>query len=537
MDRQKSLIRDFLIDKGAAFDIKAINEPSKKNFEAMFSFIYVYLDSEFRLTNIIDEVPKIFAALGYPLKIKPSTMQTVSASHSWPFVIDALGWLVEFVTRYEDIELTDMLMHGNKEETIKRAYAYHYFTTCYKKHLSKKVNIDDPTAFTEEKAHFRDGLLANEDGGLDREQILEEKAALETELKQLKDSCQEPECHEIEKECARVQADINALADYLEKAEGFLIGLEKKREELTESINCKMNSLKEIEEENAQKRIAIQNQAMSAQEARQKTTHLNSLRGRLHEFRIELGKWQEEPLNLQRQIFKNFGLLQEKMSQVGDDIAKIAGSYFSKQDFITLGFASLGEDRPMDLTAATVRLEKFEELLKLLLEKMDCYTFELRQQTAICKENSIKCERTVEELSMKRKHLDQEIAEKRKGIEREIEEIKRQEHKLKVEEEIETSKRDVENDKKQRIDEEVKELLERTAKLQMTFGEKYSKYKNEIMKEVDIATAELENYMQEQVNFVNIQSERDENSTKIVTEYIQLLKQVEDMAYEDATTD
>ena len=416
-------------------------------------------------------------------------------------------------------------------------YAYHYFTTCYKKHLSKKVNIDDPTAFTEEKAHFRDGLIANEDGGLDREQILEEKAALETELKQLKESCQETECHEIEKECARVQADINALADYLEKAEGFLIGLEKKREELTESIDCKMNSLKEIEEENAQKRVAIQNQAMSAQEARQKTTHLNSLRGRLHEFRIELGKWQEEPLNLQRQIFKNFGLLQEKMSQVGDDVAKIAGSYFSKQDFVTLGFASLGEDRPMDLTAATARLEKFEELLKLLLEKMDCFTFELRQQTAICKENSIKCERTIEELSMKKKHLNQELAERRKDIERDIEEIRRQEHKLKVEEEIETSKRDVENNKKQRIDEDVKELLEKTAKLQMTFGEKYSKYKNEIMKEVDIATAELENYMQEQVNFVNIQTERDENSTRVVTEYIQLLKQVEDMAYEDATTD
>lgn len=65
-------------------------------------------------------MPKIFAALGYPYSnLKPSTMVTVGAQHSWSHVITALDWLVDVVEC--DNNLDESL---GKEESVCVFYVF-----------------------------------------------------------------------------------------------------------------------------------------------------------------------------------------------------------------------------------------------------------------------------------------------------------------------------------------------------------------------------------------------------------------------------
>ena len=46
---------------------------------------------------MVEVVPKMFKKLGYPVTIKASTMQTISATHSWPRILGALTWLIDLI--------------------------------------------------------------------------------------------------------------------------------------------------------------------------------------------------------------------------------------------------------------------------------------------------------------------------------------------------------------------------------------------------------------------------------------------------------
>uniref|UniRef100_A0A0K0DGU9 Kinetochore protein NDC80 n=1 Tax=Angiostrongylus cantonensis TaxID=6313 RepID=A0A0K0DGU9_ANGCA len=52
-----------------------------------------HLDRYYSSTRI----SPIFRELGYPTAIRPSTMQTIGASHTWPNLLGALTWLIEVV--------------------------------------------------------------------------------------------------------------------------------------------------------------------------------------------------------------------------------------------------------------------------------------------------------------------------------------------------------------------------------------------------------------------------------------------------------
>lgn len=60
------------------------------------------------------KVPMILRELGYPTAIKPSTMQTIGASHSWPTLLGALTWMIEAVkaSRFEFTSSTFQFVIG-----------------------------------------------------------------------------------------------------------------------------------------------------------------------------------------------------------------------------------------------------------------------------------------------------------------------------------------------------------------------------------------------------------------------------------------
>ncbi|VDM55161.1 unnamed protein product [Angiostrongylus costaricensis] len=121
-------IYDFLLqhDGENCVPERVIRSPTKQDFIYMFESIYQHLSPNLQIKNVHEEcsknrrveivdimltfyllpsvifhgkVPAIFRELGYPTAIRPSTMQTIGASHTWPNLLGALTWLIEVVEK------------------------------------------------------------------------------------------------------------------------------------------------------------------------------------------------------------------------------------------------------------------------------------------------------------------------------------------------------------------------------------------------------------------------------------------------------
>uniref|UniRef100_A0A914D8Y5 Kinetochore protein NDC80 n=1 Tax=Acrobeloides nanus TaxID=290746 RepID=A0A914D8Y5_9BILA len=97
----KGRIGNFLIENNApGFNEKMLSEPNKSHFSKIFEFLYQKLDPSFNLTSSfkIEHVLPIFAALQYPVQLKTSDIQCLSAPFIWaPKVLPALDWLIELI--------------------------------------------------------------------------------------------------------------------------------------------------------------------------------------------------------------------------------------------------------------------------------------------------------------------------------------------------------------------------------------------------------------------------------------------------------
>uniref|UniRef100_A0A914Z353 Kinetochore protein NDC80 n=1 Tax=Panagrolaimus superbus TaxID=310955 RepID=A0A914Z353_9BILA len=102
IEEQKEIIRNFLEIKSSQLDPKCLTSPTTNQFQALFEFIYSHLDPDYHF-------PAIMKSLKYPLQIKVSTMQSVSSGTSWPYLLDALGYLVTFVTKVETMNIMSLV--------------------------------------------------------------------------------------------------------------------------------------------------------------------------------------------------------------------------------------------------------------------------------------------------------------------------------------------------------------------------------------------------------------------------------------------
>ncbi|PIO77477.1 HEC/Ndc80p family protein [Teladorsagia circumcincta] len=97
---------------------RVIRSPTKQDFICMFESIYQHLNPDFQLKNVIEEVPAIFRELGYPTAIKPSTMQTIGAAHSWPTLLDKIQALRQWYEQQEDFDTQKKAIEANLEQIV-----------------------------------------------------------------------------------------------------------------------------------------------------------------------------------------------------------------------------------------------------------------------------------------------------------------------------------------------------------------------------------------------------------------------------------
>ena len=102
----------------------ALNHPSTNDFKNLFEFIYRQMDHDFELRRPEEDVPAIMSTLGYPHAIKKMCFTPLGAPFSWPHLLNALDWLIDFVEASRD----SMSDYEGKQETVSDMQLYSLHT-------------------------------------------------------------------------------------------------------------------------------------------------------------------------------------------------------------------------------------------------------------------------------------------------------------------------------------------------------------------------------------------------------------------------
>jgi kinetochore protein NDC80 len=103
MQAYQNEILDFLSERGYqdVLTPKTLAQPTGKDFQSIFRFIYSIYDPSQRAWNkkLEDDVPVLLKAAGYPFSnaISKSHLQTIGTKHSWPNMLAMLHWFVTSV--------------------------------------------------------------------------------------------------------------------------------------------------------------------------------------------------------------------------------------------------------------------------------------------------------------------------------------------------------------------------------------------------------------------------------------------------------
>uniref|UniRef100_A0A914Y2J1 Kinetochore protein NDC80 n=1 Tax=Panagrolaimus superbus TaxID=310955 RepID=A0A914Y2J1_9BILA len=411
IEEQKEIIRNFLEIKSSELDPKCLTSPTTNHFQALFEFIYSHLDPDYHANSctIKDEFPTIMKSLKYPLQIKVSTMQSVSSGTSWPYLLDALGYLVTFVTKVETMNIMS-LVDDEGSDSSRRSLAYEYFTKCFNKQKAGNVPED---GFAAEYKNFREAVMQNENID-EAEEISREKHALQEELAELKKNV------------------YKKIVTYNEDANGCYTGRLDKNKKLQDVINEKETVLKTIQNDIITKRQTIDNQPISAQKALEATNKLKTVRDRLKSANSEKNDAADGSTALQGTLFKLFESLNQRVAAVGGNICDIAAGFYSHEEHSQHGFSELGINRPMDLDSVKDRFKHFSELYDKLLGKIAQDLEQKRCDTKRNKDAVAECERAIERINISTKKFVQDGEAKINELQRRNNELQFETKKLEI---------------------------------------------------------------------------------------------------------
>lgn len=96
----------FLTENGYdnQFSTKILNNPSSKDFQNIFKYIYSYIDTT-PFLKFEDDVLAILKLLKYPYCSEVTRSQlTAVTPHTWPVLLSMMSWMVDLIRRSDDIE-------------------------------------------------------------------------------------------------------------------------------------------------------------------------------------------------------------------------------------------------------------------------------------------------------------------------------------------------------------------------------------------------------------------------------------------------
>uniref|UniRef100_A0A7I4YYY4 Kinetochore protein NDC80 n=1 Tax=Haemonchus contortus TaxID=6289 RepID=A0A7I4YYY4_HAECO len=242
---------------------RVIRSPTKQDFISMFESIYQHVNPDFQLKNVNEEVPAIFRELGYPTAIKPSTMQTIGAAHTWPTLLGALTWLIDNIKVCNQLQGKvgqELLLGGDDSNGTLKAYKYSWMNTVFKEYIqNRKDFMENDGAFDVNIERLRQWYEQQEDFDT-------QKQTIEANLEQIAEECKELEADKgnverLQQDIARLDDDIAKAQEYKEKTDQD----EKLLAETLDAVNVELATVRGQEKE-CRAKLAEVESAIKAQE-------------------------------------------------------------------------------------------------------------------------------------------------------------------------------------------------------------------------------------------------------------------------------
>jgi len=267
---------------------KILNRPSGKDFNNIITFLLRRVDPIFNdgTLKFEDEVSLAFKALGYPFPISKTALVAVGSPHTWPGLLAALTWLIEVLSCDEETSsdndntrTAEMLQQQNNIDnnsaimpiteqihqlvTKSEKVFFHYLLESYELFLSGE---DDEYEAQVQEDYIQ--LFRGDNVVIEREieKVSDINGTVVESIERL--NLRDDVLPEMEKKREDYCTDLEKFYGLVKQLNEHKSMLETKVTERTDELNKCEDHLRELNEKNEQISKVVENQGLSAHEAR-----------------------------------------------------------------------------------------------------------------------------------------------------------------------------------------------------------------------------------------------------------------------------
>mmetsp|Transcript_893 Transcript_893/g.1747 ORF Transcript_893/g.1747 Transcript_893/m.1747 type:complete len:642 (-) Transcript_893:108-2033(-) len=277
---------------------KMLAAPTGKDFRAIITFLFQKVDPNFEFGDNFEEEVKTYMKLfGYPGTISKAALQAVGSPHTWPYLLAALVWFVEFL-QYEE-KITQLKDEGEAVEGDEgEQLFFNYIEKAYADFLAGQ---DDFKAMDQELQKTFDDKDKQVSEQIEKLQRQNDQFALE--IGRLKGT--ENEIEKQQNNCSNMVTDIEKFSTLIEKLKTHKATLNEKLEEKQAELVTNQKKLQEMKTEKDELERLLEKQEftpLEVQEMHHKKSMLQDAIGRVDDKKVEVQQeiWENEKLQSRR---------------------------------------------------------------------------------------------------------------------------------------------------------------------------------------------------------------------------------------------
>ncbi|CAI4228081.1 unnamed protein product [Auanema sp. JU1783] len=408
-----------------------VARPTMTDFIKFVNLIYEDLSPDYTLEGkkIVEEVPRFFAALGYPYPIKHSYLQPIGAAHNWHYLLHALCWMIDLNKLVESVHSVEgIILSNDATDCNTAAIRYSWFQSMFGEHLASKGDesvtrgaISRLKDFFENQENYRERLdmmmeewnnLKKENNEYDNEK--EDGLDLEQEIGNLIE-----DVHKAKRSCDNLKNDYENLERVVASVKHSVDGVKSEASELLKCLQDKKEELMLIE-----KKTGINTEEVLRMKTEMETNN------QVHkQMREELGRCGAEIYGFQSQYAQGFSQLlsrltdfiwklndfQRKTSENMDEIDIAPNSLEELQHFVTKELRGI-------ITRVYISMDDMKnkriadiETIKSQIATLEAQLEEENEKEAdvrrILKRKQINKERCIEDRAKERQYIYSKIVE------------------------------------------------------------------------------------------------------------------------------
>ncbi|XP_070568696.1 kinetochore protein NDC80 homolog [Ptychodera flava] len=282
---------------GHALSPKQLITPTTKEIVSIFEFLFSFINYHSNLhgsnVKFEDEIPKRLKQLGYPININKSAMFTMGSPHTWPHILGAIMWLLDFVKTALSLDVESLMFQSEGfDDADDSRFLFSYLEKCYEDFMNGQDDFD-----THERMLAENMKIGNHIATEDLDQLENDIRGLNAELEMLE--LEPDKMASLNDRKQLLQTDLKRFENYLQELESHKRSLSLRQQEKDEDFQRAVLEEKQQLEEIQHLQHIYDTQELSAadverinREKRDLTRHVEALEKEKEE--IDKQIWNEE---------------------------------------------------------------------------------------------------------------------------------------------------------------------------------------------------------------------------------------------------